>query len=208
MTERERREKGLSPSPAQLAVYESIQKDAEAQMEKMAMALQPVMAAMQEPARRIAAMAEEMSKAIAFDYLHEPKAIIPAVLHMQSRTVRLAPDQFEALIPQKMTNELMYDWKGQELSRIAMGQKISFSFVDKKDNKRRRLVEKLMRTQKFVETKTLESLLSLPEKQVGNMVAAINDMVGVALTLSESLIDGKRGKGYRINPAYMLYQKK
>lgn len=197
-------------SEAQKAEVARIERDFSVALESSMPHLEQVqraMASMTEPIRAAVA-AMQPSIAMAHEAFKAHEVIVPFVPRETVRTMRLAPDQFEAFAPKKVSNELLYNWRDQELSRTAMGQKIYFSFVDKKDNKRRRLVERILRTRAYVATKTLASLLRLPEKQVGNMVAAINDMVGVDLTLPEPLIDSKRGSGYRINPFYLVYQKK
>lgn len=134
------------------------------------------------------------------------------------KLVRLDETQLDTLleklaarsVAQTAPNEIIYSWKKREFSRIVLGQEISSSFSDQKDdNKRRRLVEKLLRTQDYVRTKTLTGIFGCTTKEIGNIVAAINIRFGVELTLQNKLIDSKRGKGYRINRgAYVVYQKK
>lgn len=133
------------------------------------------------------------------------------------RRVTIDQEQFDMLITKlnerpAMQNdviELMYDWQEKGFYRFALGQKLSSSFTDRRDNKRRQLTEKLLSARGYISTKKLMSSLRCSAKQIGNMITAVNDKVGADLTLrTEPLIDSKRGSGYRINPAYLVHQKK
>jgi hypothetical protein len=175
------------------------------------------MAAMTEPIMSAVAAMQPILGSITLPEYFEPMAFVPYRNPKEEpRTMRLASDQFDALskqvtaqvTPQQTLNELMYDWNEQELFRFALGQKITSAFAGKDSNKRRQFVEKLLRTRGYVSTKTLRNILNLSEKQLGNMVAAINSKIGFELTLKEPLVISKRGKGYRINPAYTVYKKK
>ena len=121
MTERERRAKGLPPSPASLAFTESIRKDAEEKMEYMANMMRPVLAdiagqtasiaesirnmsgPMNEAGSAIAKMTEAHNSTLsefARIYEHKEERISVPVMAFRNepRTVRLAPDQFDELV--------------------------------------------------------------------------------------------------------------
>jgi hypothetical protein len=105
-------------------------------------------------------------------------------------------------------NELTYDWKAGEFTRSMPDTTLRSAFEGKEGNKRRRFVEKLLKTKAYIKTKTLADSLHSTEKQVGTLAAAINDKLMVDLALAEKVINSKRGSGYRINPVYMIVQKK
>lgn len=238
MTEKERREKGLPPSPATEALMDTIRKDAEEKMQYVTEMTRPIFAGIAGPTASIAESIGRMSgpineagSAIAkmteahnstlseFARMYEPKEYsIPAIAFRPDRTVRLAPDQFNELVKRLQTQEtpqhgkttdLMYDWQEKEFYRFVFEQKVSSPFIDTEDNKRRLLIEKLLRAGGYVKTEKLAALLHCSTKQLGNIVAAINSRVEADLTLKDGpIIDSKRISGYRINPVYLVYQKK
>jgi hypothetical protein len=121
MTEKERREQGLPPSPSSLALTDTIRKDGEEMMEYMAKMMRPVLVDITGPTSSIAESIRRMSgpmndagsviakmaeahqstlSEFARVYEHKEDRIgIPAItFRNEPRTVRLAPDQFDELV--------------------------------------------------------------------------------------------------------------
>ncbi len=239
MTERERRRaKSLPQSPATLALVESIQKDTEEKMRHMIEMMRPVLAHVIGPTSKmmeslsiiskplneatsvIARMAEAQKSSLSdFGRIYEPKEyVIPAIRYTSGpRTVRLALDQFDALVKKVTTQEtpqntlfmdLMYDRKTKELYRYVYNQRFASTFKDSEDNKRLLLLEKLIDAGKPVATKKLAEFLQCTQKAVQNLVQAINAKIDDDLHLPQPFIKANRGSGYYINKFYCVYTAK
>ena len=207
MTERERRARGLPPTEAQIALAESMRAKLEKEMA-------PVLAQVTEAGRRAAEVIRPTIETVQ-DMLKNERMTRELVVPAVQRRVRLDEDQFNLLVkrtpehvaPSK-TEELSYDRKLGEFSRITSVGVVRSAFADAKDNKRRRLIEKLLGTRAYIGTKTFASYLTCSEKQIGNLVSAVNNKLMVDLALTTRVIDSKRGSGYRIHPAYAIIQKR
>lgn len=237
MTERERREQGLPLSPTALGLAESVRKDAEEKMRYMAEAIRPALADIVGPSTKLSealrvasepfnqissvvAKQAEAFKALAeFPRVYEPhEYVIPAIrYHNESRTVRLAPDQFDELVKKVAVREapqnsqyidLMYDRGTKELYRIVYDQRPTSSFKDSTDNKRLRLLEVLIDSGKPTATKKLAEYLRCSQKQVQNLVQAINAKVDDDLRIPQPLIKANRGSGYYLNKFFCVHPSK
>jgi hypothetical protein len=235
MTEKERRDKGLPPSPATVALFESIQKDAEEKMQYMAQMMRPIFAdiagptsSIAESIRRMSGPMNEAGSAIAKMteahnstlsefariYEHKEERILPVMtFRKEPRTVRLAPDQFDELVKKVTTPEkqnvlfmdLMYSRSTKELYRDVYSQRFASVFMDSEDNKRLLLVEKLIESGKPIATRKLADYLNCTQKAVQNLVQAINAKIESDLHLPQSLIKANRGSGYYINKFFCIY---
>ncbi len=234
MTEKERREQGLPPSPASLALTDTIRKDAEEKMEYMAKMMRPVLVDIAGPTSSIAESIRRMSgpmneagsviariaevqkstlSEFAPIYEYKEERILPMTFRNEPRTVRLAPDQFDELVkkvtaPEKQNTlymDLMYSRSTKELYRDVYSQRFASAFKDSEDNKRLLLVEKLIDSDKPVATKKLAEYLNCTQKAVQNLVQAINAKIESDMHLPQSFIKANRGSGYYINKFFCIY---
>lgn len=250
MTEKERREKGLPPSPARVALLETIQKDAEKHMAAVAVAMRPLteslasesmqglfrsLAQTMEPMTRIQESLKtlnepfERMRGLAAHFQEEDRRakelmlsiaapreyVFPAVAYNpEPRVVRLARDQFDELVervsatasPQNAQYmDLMYERTTKELYRYVYSKRFYSSFKDTEDNKRLLLLSKLLKNAKPVATRDLAAYLGCSQKQVQNLVQAVNAKLEHDLKLPQAFIIANRGSGYYINKFYCVY---
>ena len=153
LTERERREQGLPPSPAMQAWLESMQKEAEERAAHIAETLAPAMesykqlaAAIQGPARAMSEAIKQASSVSRLSGFPASDVIIPMpVRDYGPRTVRLDKDQFDELAKASSTRtpsedarfmDLVFEPTIKELFRVVYGTRYASSFKDSEDNKR------------------------------------------------------------------------
>ena len=191
MTERERRAENSPMTPEQLVLMERLQ----AEVTKQIIPLTENISA--------AIKSAQATLSVGYESYTRPTVSIPFTRHEPIRTRHTIE---RIIVP--ASNEILYDWEDHTFSRRAMGEKFNSSFEKSQDNKRQELVERLLRTRDFIQTKTLGTYFKCTDKQIGNMVAAINNRIMTELALKEKLIEGQRNSGYRINPEYSIFQKK
>ena len=207
MTEKERREKGLPPSPAQLALVAEMQKNAEAQFSALAETMHPALDSI--------ARMQETPKPV----LHRPAEFILPI-PPRDRTVRIAPDQFNELVGRLSTQtkvvemetsqDLVYDFKEKTLTRTVPGMTLVSRFNSKSgEAKRMQLLERLIRHKKYLATKDLREELECPSGEaVRKLVQGINNKVKKDLSIKFNIIEGRSGFGYRINSALSIHTQK
>ena len=180
MTERERRAKGLPPSPAQLAIVEQFRKDAEVEMRKVAQVLAPVI--------------EQIRAAQTPTYTYETGMFTP-------RPVR------QSNVIERSKFDLLYNYKEKILSRVVPGVTLTSKFQGG-DAKRMQLLERLIRNGGYVQTDTLRDELDCPSNEaVRKIVQGINTKVKNDLSISEKIIAGRPTFGYHINPQISVHRK-
>ncbi len=213
MTERERREKGLPPHPASVALFVSMQKDAEAKMKHMAQMLQPIIS---NP-MITASLKHTVEVVNTFNSMQAKRGEVISVPRNYDRTVRIAPDQFVELTKRETKNDapnvlymdLMYDRKTKELYRIVYGERLPSPFTDKEGNKRLLLLETLLKHGRSpVATRKLAEYLQCTQKQIQNIVQAINAKLEKDLQLPHPLITANKGSGYFINRFFCVHSVK
>ncbi len=207
MTEKEHREKGLPPSPAQLALVAEMQKNAKAQFSALAETMRPTLDS-------IARMQETLKPV-----LHRPTEFM-APIPPRDRTVRIAPDQFDELVDRLSTRtkaaemetsqDLVYDFKEKTLARTVPGMMLVSRFSSKGgEAKRMQLLERLIRHKKYLPTKDLREELDCPSGEaVRKLVQGINNKAKKDLSIKFNIVEGRSGFGYRINSALSIHTQK
>ena len=146
------------------------------------------------------------------------EVVIPArVFNTGPQRVRLDQDQIDTLIeklsvrtaapPESLVMDLTYDHKAKVLSRNAFGTVLTSSFIARGENKRLRLLEKVIASKRSIATKKLAAYLEYTIKQTENLIQAVNKKIREDLDLQDPVIKGDRGMGYRINPHYMVHKR-
>lgn len=110
--------------------------------------------------------------------------------------------------PEKNTSDLVYDKKEKILSRTVPGTILQSHFMTG-EAKRVHFFERLLRAKKYVGTEDLRVEFDCPTKEaVRKMVQGINNKLKDDLALKKlSVIQGKPGSGYRINPEATIHIK-
>lgn len=109
---------------------------------------------------------------------------------------------------EKNTSDLVYDKKEKILSRTVPGIILQSHFMTG-EAKRVHFFERLLRAKKYVGTEDLRVEFDCPTKEaVRKMVQGINNKLKEDLELKKpSVIQGKPGSGYRINPEVSIHMK-
>lgn len=207
MTERERRALGLPPHPSEVALLESIRKDAEERMFQIAKIVDsPALKMVAEQASRFQETMRELTR---------PSESIPAI-RFTPRTVRLDPDQFRDLVSrpdrasvnEKVSADLLYNFKEKILSRQVAGATLISRF-NGDGAKRAQLLERLLRHKGYVDSADLREELECPSGDaVRKLVQGINKKIMRDLNISENIIEGRASFGYRINPTIPVHHPK
>lgn len=223
MTERERRALGLPPSAAQLALADSLRKNAERTVFEMSKSLAPTLAQVSELGRKLAETVGP-SAAILASLKIDREMVIPAGDYRQTvrmvpvgvQRVRLDEDQMEQLVAKLSVRtasssetasiDIAYNRKENILSRVSFGKSLSSSFIDKEKNQRLRLFEKVLRNSRPIATKNLAEYLEYTTKQTENLIQAVNKKISKDLDLPEPFIKGAPTGGYHINPRYLVHK--
>ena len=225
MSEKKLRDKTPSPSTARLAIVENARKDAKEKMRVMAEVVLPTIRQLEkvsseilkntspfaEGTASVQKQREDFSKRLASvdaSPLLDRSVFVPVVPRTVQTAASLDYDRLAEKVAVRIhassgidSAALLYDSVDKELSREVLGKKLISTFKDDRDNKRKKLFEKLLNAKgKFVETEDLVDYLDCSDASaLSKVVQAVNKKIQRDLHVSK-IIKGQKGRGYRLNP--------
>jgi hypothetical protein len=102
--------------------------------------------------------------------------------------------------------DLIWNMKEKILSRVVPGIILNSPF-EGGETKRMNLLEKLMKTRGYVESRELKDFLDCPTTEaVRKLKQGINKRVREDLNITEDVVEGRKSFGYRINPLIDIHK--
>jgi uncharacterized protein YbaR (Trm112 family) len=140
-------------------------------------------------------------------YKISPKAFVPPPGPATAKEIETLIDK--RLKPQtrndKSTDtDIFYSKKDKTLKRHIGPKALEYKFAQ---GKRHLLFDLLVLTETYTQTETLKDKLSCPSKNaVYKLVEGINTRSRNDLRIDDSLIEGREGFGYRLNPKFKIHK--